>query len=94
MNLYLTTGKRDHLIIVQPGKEFPTSDFCGADGTPLTFSVKFVGGKAEKVRGDLGEYLIDKGMAQRSPIMTDLAMAQRLEVQDERVRTHRILTST
>ncbi|CAE6838422.1 hypothetical protein [Paraburkholderia nemoris] len=94
MHLYLTTGKRDHLIIVQPGKEFPTSDFCGHDGTPLTFSVQFVDGKASNVRHDLANYLLDKGLVQRSPIMTDLAMAKRLEVQDERVRTHRILTST
>lgn len=94
MHLYLTTGKRDHLIIVQPGKEFPTSDFCGPDGTPLTFSVKFVDGKASNVRHDVAQYLLDKGMVQRTPIMTDLAMAKRLEVQDERVRTHRILTST
>jgi len=94
MHLYLTTGKRDHLIIVQPGKEFPTSDFCGPDGTPITFKVEFVDGKASNVRNDLAQYLLDKGVAQRSPIMTDLAMAKRLEVQDERVRTHRILTST
>jgi hypothetical protein len=94
MNLYLTTGKRDHLIIVQPGKEFPNSEFCAADGTALTFTVKFIDGKAVDVPRNLGEYLIDKEMAQRSPIMVDLAMAKRLEVQDERVRTHRILTST
>lgn len=93
MDLYLTTGKRDHLIIVQPGKEFPTSDFLMADGTPLTFSVKFIDGKASDVPTNLAHYLLDKEVVQRSPIMTDLAMAKRLEVHDERVRTHILLTS-
>ncbi|MFM0630765.1 hypothetical protein [Paraburkholderia xenovorans] len=93
MHLYLTTGKRDHLIIVQPGKEHPTSDFCAADGTPMTFSVKFVDGKASNVAHNLAQYLLDKGIVQRSPIMTDLAMAKRLDAHDERVRTHITLTS-
>lgn len=94
MHVYLTTGKRDHLIIVQPGKEFPTSDFCGADGTPLTFTVKFIDGKSEKsLPSNLAKYLLDKGTVQRSPIMTDLSMAKRLDEHDERVRTHILLTS-
>lgn len=93
MNIYLTTGKRDHLVIVQPGREFPTSDFVSESGEPLTFSVNFIDGKASNVPSNVAEYLIDKGVAQRSPIMTDLAMAKRLEVHDERVRTHITLTS-
>lgn len=93
MNIYLTTGKRDHLVICQPGREFPTSDFMGENGEPLTFSVKFVDGKASDVPSNVGKYLIDKGVAQRTPIITDLAMAKRLEVHDERVRTHIMLTS-
>jgi hypothetical protein len=93
VNIYLTTGKRNHLVICQPGREFPTSDFCGEDGQPLTFSVKFVDGKASDVPSNVGRYLIDKGVAQRSPIITDLAMAKRLDVHDERVRTHIMLTS-
>jgi hypothetical protein len=93
VNLYLTTGKRDHLIICQPGRDFPTSDFMAENGEPLTFSVKFTDGKASDVPSNVGQYLIDKGMAQRSPIMTDLAMAKRLDVHDERVRTHIMLTS-
>ncbi|MGZ7173896.1 hypothetical protein ACXKTX_09710 [Burkholderia gladioli] len=93
MNLYLTTGKRDHLVICQPGKEFPTSDFLAEDGHPITFTVQFIDGKAKDVASNVGNYLIDKGVAQRSPIMTDLAMAKRLEVHDERVRTHIMLAS-
>jgi hypothetical protein len=93
MHLYLKTGKRDHRIICQPGKEFPTSDFCGPDGAALTFLVEFVDGKASNVRTDVAKYLLDKDLVQRTPIMTDLAMAHRLDQHDERVRTHRILTS-
>ncbi len=93
MHLYLTTGKRDHLIICQPGRDFPTSDFLNDDGTPITFKVQFVDGKASNVRHDLAQYLLDQGLVQRTPIITDLAMAKRLDVMDERVRTHRILTS-
>jgi hypothetical protein len=93
MHLYLTTGKRDHLIIVQPGTEFPTSDFCTPDGTPITFSVKFVDGKASNVRDDVARYLLEKELVQRTPIITDLAMAARLDAHDERVRTHIMLTS-
>ena len=91
MHLYLTTGKRNHTIICQPGREFPTSDFLAFDGSPLTFSVPFVDGKASNVRDDLARYLLDKELVQRSPIMTDLEMDKRLKVHDERVRTHRIL---
>jgi hypothetical protein len=93
MRLFLTTGKRDHLVICQPGREFPTSDFLADDGHALTFQVQFVDGEARDVASNLGEYLIDKGIAQRTPIITDLAMAKRLEVHDERVRTHIMLTS-
>ncbi|WGS53573.1 hypothetical protein LFL96_21180 [Paraburkholderia sp. D15] len=93
MRLFLTTGKRDHLVICQPGLEFPTSDFLADDGHPLTFKVQFTDGEARGVPSNLGEYLIDKGVAQRTPIIADLAMAQRLEVHDERVRTHIMLTS-
>lgn len=94
MYLYLTTGKRDHLIIAQPGKEFPTSDFVTPDGQAITFTVQFVDGKSTtNVRQDVAQYLIDKGLAQRTPIMTDLALARRLDVHEDRVRTHRILTS-
>lgn len=93
MRLFLTTGKRDHVIICQPGRDFPTSDFLGQDGQPLTFTVKFENGEARNVPSNVGEYLIDKGHAQRSPIITDLAMAKRLDEHDERVRTHIMLTS-
>jgi hypothetical protein len=93
MRLFLKTGKRDHKIIVQPGKEFSTSNFVSEDGTPITFVVDFIHGEAKNVRSDVGQYLLDKDMVQRSPIITDLAMARRLDVMDERVRTHRMLTS-
>lgn len=93
MRLFLTTGKRDHLIICQPGKECPTSDFLDANGHPLTFQIQFTDGEARNVPSNVGEYLLDKGLAQRSPIITDLAMTKRLAIHDERVRTHITLTS-
>ncbi len=53
---------------VQPGAEFPNSDFLDAHGKPRMFSVEFVHGVAE-VPDNLGAYMLDKELAFRSPII-------------------------
>jgi hypothetical protein len=89
MRVYLKTGRRDHRLIVQPGKEAPeTSAFLGADGQPLTFTVRFAAGVAE-VRPELGKWLVAKGMVNRTLII-DPAMERVLVAQEKRVRTHRL----
>lgn len=61
---------------VQPGHEHPVSHFMeqvGFDkGEPVyaakMFRVEFVNGEAD-VDDQLGQYMIDKGIAKRSPIL-------------------------
>jgi hypothetical protein len=98
MKIYLTTGRRDHLVIVQPGadEEFEGASHSGfftvenGAHVPITFKVEFKDGKAE-VDSPLGEYLIAKGIAQKSPLIRP-DVAARVAIHDERVRTHINLT--
>ena len=56
-------------VFIQPGREHPeTSAWIKADGTPESFSIKFVDGFWE---GDsqIAKYLLDKKMCQKSPII-------------------------
>lgn len=100
MKIYLKTGKRDHLMFVTPGNESTVetkgegekpSEWQNPDGTNKQFTVRFVDGKAEVPR-NLGAYLIHKGLAQSSSIIAP-SMAKTLDVLDERVRNHRLLTA-
>lgn len=61
-----TRGKR--VTLAQPGAEYPVSHFLDADGKPIMFSVTFTEGRAE-VSNEVGQYLIDKGVAKSSPII-------------------------
>lgn len=61
-----TRGKRT--TFAQPGREYPVSHFLDQAGAPIMFSVVFVEGEAT-VPDELGEYLIDKGIAKSSPII-------------------------
>lgn len=69
MRVYRTGSREANIRLhVQPGKEYPNSDFVDADGNPVQFTVQFRAGEA-KVPSNLGNYLIDKGLAQRSPLI-------------------------
>lgn len=68
-----TTGRRT--LFAQPGNEFPASDFMDANGKAILFSVVFSEGRAE-VPDQLGQYLIDKGMAAKSPILLPQGVTQ------------------
>ena len=57
-----------HRLHVQPGREFPNSDWLDAQGAPRMFTVEFRAGCAE-VPDNLGQYMIDKGMAAQSPLI-------------------------
>lgn len=67
-----TRGRRT--VLAQPGKEFPVSHFLDANGVPQMFSITFIEGEAE-VEDRLAEYLIDKGMAAKSPILIPQGVA-------------------
>ncbi|WP_042298963.1 hypothetical protein [Paraburkholderia kururiensis] len=74
MKIYLPGGKGKHTIYSQPGREFPTSDFCEADGRPKMFATVFTEGVAD-VEPALGRYLVDQGVAQRSPLIVPQGVA-------------------
>lgn len=61
-----TRGKRTALL--QPGRDFPVSHFLSPKGEPIMFQVVFVEGEAD-VDDQLGQYMIDTGIAHRSPII-------------------------
>jgi len=57
-----------HVIFVQPGSQHRISDWMDEKGKPRMFNVVFIRGRAE-VPNNLGQYLIDSGQAQASPII-------------------------
>lgn len=60
------TGRRT--VFVQPGVHHPVSDFMDEHGKPKMFSVVFTLGEAD-VPDNLGQYMIDRELAKRSPII-------------------------
>lgn len=70
MKIYLPDQlqKPSRSIFVQPGRQFSASDWLEADGSPKSFTVVFRYGMAE-VADNLGNYMIDAGLAKRSPIL-------------------------
>lgn len=72
MKVYLhgeTQRNGFHYLHVQPGNEFKeNSDWKDSDGSAIMFSIPFQYGMAE-VADNLGQYLLDKGLAQRSPLI-------------------------
>jgi hypothetical protein len=57
-----------HTVFVQPGRDFPTTEWLDEDGRPHLFPVEFCAGSAE-VPDNLGQYMIDHEIAQRSPLL-------------------------
>jgi hypothetical protein len=69
MKVYLPGGSMASTrVYVQPGKEFPNTDFLDPQGSPRLFTVEFKRGVA-KVESNLGDYLVDKGHAQRTRLI-------------------------
>lgn len=68
MKVYLPGSRGKHTVYVQPGKQYPASQFLNADGTATLFTVVFKDGAAEVSRS-LGRYMIDEKIAHRSPII-------------------------
>jgi hypothetical protein len=57
-----------HTVFVQPGREFPVSEWLDEDGSPRMYAIEFRAGCAE-VADNLGAYMIDHELAQRSPLI-------------------------
>lgn len=57
-----------HTVFVQPGREFPVTDWLNEDGNARMFTVVFRGGRAE-VPDNLGQYMIDRELASASPLL-------------------------
>ena len=70
MKIYRPESRgRMFTIFAQPGRDYPeTSSWLENDGKPKSFEVKFVDGMAE-IDKNLAQYLLDKKMAQKSPII-------------------------
>ena len=71
MKVYRPGSRGKHTLIEQPGNQHPISEFMekvGGQRKAKQFSIVFVEGVAE-VSDPLGRYLIDKGLASRSPII-------------------------
>ena len=56
------------LMFVQPGNEYPNSEWIDEKGKPRLITVEFKFGKAE-VPDNLGQYMLDHDMAKPSPII-------------------------
>lgn len=68
MKVYKPESKGVHRLYVTPAHDAPdVSEWKSAKGEPVMFTVEFVEGVAT-VPSNLGKYLIDRGLAQRSPI--------------------------
>ncbi len=61
-----TRGKRT--AFVQPGIHHPVSDWMDEAGKPRMFAVEFKEGAAE-VSDQLGQYMLDRGLAKSSPLI-------------------------
>lgn len=92
MRIYFPGGPRDHLVLVTPGADCEASDFHNPDGSLRQFKIRFEAGVAQ-VPSNLGDYLIDKGVARKTPALILSAPAAQDAVREERVRRHRILAS-
>lgn len=68
MKVYKPETRGRHRMFVQPGNTHKVSDFMDANGKAKLITVEFFLGEAD-VPDNLGRYLIDQGMAQRSPIL-------------------------
>lgn len=70
MIIYKPDQPSDHSVFIQPAAT-PQGRECSEwmdGGEPRSFIVKFVGGRA-KVPDNLGQFMIDAGLARISPIL-------------------------
>lgn len=75
MKVYKPGSIGIHRLFVQPGKDHPESSaWHDKMGHATMFTVEFHNGVA-KVDSQLGKYLVDKGYAQKSPLILPASAA-------------------
>jgi len=62
------SDKRTHGMFVQPANDAQSSEWVEKDGRHKMYHVVFEYGRAD-VPDSLGQYMLDRGMAKRSPII-------------------------
>jgi hypothetical protein len=70
MKVYLPNRKSGVFRMhIQPGAEYKdVSEWKDEIGHPIYMTIPFIDGEA-KVKDNIGRYLIDKGLAQKSPLI-------------------------
>jgi len=74
MKLYSTgikTSQGIHRIHVQPGPATQNSEFFDKEGNPITYTFEFINGECKEVPANIARYMVNKGMASKSPIIVD-----------------------
>lgn len=74
MKVYQPGTKGKRTLFAQPGKEFRATHFLDENKNPKMFTITFVEGEAD-VEDQLGNYLVNKGLATRSPIILPAGVA-------------------
>jgi len=73
MKVYHPGERGKKITFVQPGIHYPVSDWMADDGKPKMFAIEFREGASDDLPDHLAQYLLDRGLAQRSPIILEVA---------------------
>jgi len=74
MKVYTPGARGKQIMFVEPGREFPVSEFVDEHGKAKQFQIPFVNGEAS-VDDQIGQYMLDKGIAKRSPLILPQGVA-------------------
>lgn len=72
MKVYQPGARGKKITFVQPGAHYPVSDWMDDAGKPRMFAVEFLEGESDDLSDHLAQYLIDHGLAKRSPIILEV----------------------
>lgn len=73
MKVYHPGERGKKVTFVQPGTHYPVSDWVDGAGKPRMFAVEFREGETDDLPDHLAQYMIDRGLAKRSPIILEVA---------------------
>lgn len=93
MKVYLKSGRpNNHLVFLTPGTDSDSIEFRNPDGSLKQYTIRFENGRAE-VPSNIGQFLIDKSVARKMPIVLrpQSALLKDNLLEGDRTRHHRIL---
>lgn len=91
MKVYLKSGRpNDHLVFLTPGTDSDSVEFRNPDGSLKQYTIRFEKGCAD-VPSNIGQFLIDKGVARKMPIVLRPDRPIKDNLVDDRRRNHRTL---